>query len=454
MEDIITALATAWGEGGIAIIRVSGEGSLSLADKLFSASSQLSEYPPRHMVLGKMISASGEIFDEVLAVRFEKNKSYTGEESIEFHCHGGSVAAQKCIEELCALGARIAMPGEFTRRAFTNGRMDLPQAESVLGIIRAKSDRALIAANRTLQGKFSQEIRFFLDKLTNIAAKLEVDLDFPEEDEGLLPKKDAVQTLDSLVEEGDLLLKRCRCGMVLREGIKTAILGKPNVGKSSLLNALLCEERAIVTSVPGTTRDNIEDTVIHKGIPIKFIDTAGIRTTDDVVESMGVLRSRRFIDEADLCLLVLDASQPITDEDRTLWNDIKFKKHIVVLNKIDLPLYNNAKILNQISPISGIVSLSSLSSEGINELKEYIVTKFASADELGGSYAVTARQVNGIQNAVSALLSAKSALESTIGDDVAVSCIADARSNLAEVIGIDPTEDLIERIFGDFCVGK
>ena len=169
---------------------------------------------------------------------------------------------------------------------------------------------------------------------------------------------------------------------------------------------------------------------------------------------MGVLRSRRFIDEADLCLLVLDASQPITDEDRTLWNDIKFKKHIVVLNKIDLPLYNNAKILNQISPISGIVSLSSLSSEGINELKEYIVTKFTSADELGGSYAVTARQVNGIQNAVSALLSAKSALESTIGDDVAVSCIADARSNLAEVIGIDPTEDLIERIFGDFCVGK
>ncbi len=454
MEDIITALATAWGEGGIAIVRLSGKGSLSLADSVFSSRMKLSQYPPRHMALGKVLTSDGEIFDEVLAVRFEENKSYTGEESVEIHCHGGSLAAQRCIEELCARGARTAHPGEFTRRAFTNGRMDLAQAESVLGIIRAKSDEALTAANRTLQGKFSAEIKDFLGKLTELAAKLEVNLDFPEEDEGFITRTAASETIEELISCGNELQKKCKTGMALREGIKTAIIGKPNVGKSSLLNALLCEERAIVTSVPGTTRDNIEETVIHMGVPIRFIDTAGIRATDDIVESAGVTRSRAFMAEADLCLLVLDSSEPISEEETALLNDIKLKKHLVIMNKNDLPFYNNTKILNHISDKSGIVYLSSKYSCGIEELKDRIVKEFTSVGELNGGYAVTARQMNGVQAAAIALSAAKKSLDKSEGDDVTISCIADARASLASVLGIDPTEDLIERIFGDFCVGK
>lgn len=454
MEDIIVALATAWGESGIAIVRMSGEGCTALADRLFRSKKTLAEYPSRYLVLGKLVTTDEIPFDEILAVRFENKKSYTGEESVELQCHGGTVAAQKCIEELCALGARIALPGEFTRRAFTNGRIDLAQAESVLGIIKAQSDEALIAANRTLQGNFSKDILDFLEKLTNLAALLEVDLDFPEEDTGVITKAESISILNNLIESAHELEEKCRSGLVLREGIKAAIIGKPNVGKSSLLNALLREQRAIVTAVPGTTRDSIEETVIYRGIPIRFVDTAGIRATEDEVESIGVGRSIKLIKDADMCIWMLDSSEPFSDEDRELWRLIGEKPHVVALNKSDLVPYNNEKLLREITFNSNVISISALNSQGIENLKELIVKDFVNGNALAGSYGVTSRQMRGISAAISALVAARDTLIAKIGDDVALACIADARVALAEVIGADSTEDLVNRIFKDFCVGK
>lgn len=454
MDDIIVALASAWGESGISIVRLSGCGSVAITDKLFRSKRSLLESPPRYLVLGSLVDSEGSLFDEVLATRFEEGKSYTGEESVEIYCHGGTIPAQKCIEELCSLGARIAMPGEFTRRAYTNKRIDLSQAESVLSIIKAQSDEALTAANRTLQGKFSEEIGSFFEKVTELAALLEVELDYPEEDITATGTSATIATLDDLISKARELEDNCRSGLVLREGIKAAIIGKPNVGKSSLLNALLKKQRAIVTPIAGTTRDSIEETVIYRGIPIQFVDTAGIRATEDEIESIGVERSRTSIKEADIVIWVLDSSEPFTDEDRELWNLIEEKAHIIALNKSDLVPYDNKELLDEITANSRVISISALSSEGVEKLKELIAEDFIRDASFGASYSVTSRQMSGITAAINQLVEARSALAAEIGDDIALSCIAEARSSLAEVIGLDPTEDLVERIFGDFCIGK
>ncbi|NLX74960.1 MAG: GTP-binding protein, partial [Synergistaceae bacterium] len=256
------------------------------------------------------------------------------------------------------------------------------------------------------------------------------------------------------IETARELEENCRSGLVLREGIKAAIIGKPNVGKSSLLNALLQKQRAIVTPIPGTTRDSIEETVIYQGIPIHFIDTAGIRATEDQVESIGVERSKNSIEEADIIIWVLDSSEEFTEEDRVLWDLIKEKNHVIALNKSDLMPYDNKELLDDITSKSKVISISALSSEGIENLKGLIVEDFAKFSSFKGSYSVTSRQLSGITATIFSLVETKNALTSGIGDDIALTCIADARSSLAQVIGIDPTEDLVERIFGDFCVGK
>lgn len=454
MEDIITALATAWGESGISVVRLSGEGSVEIADKIFKGKKKLAEQPARLLNLGRLYTSSGDHFDEVLAVRFAKGASYTAEESVEIHCHGGLLPAQKCIEELCSLGARLAQPGEFTRRAFVNGRIDLPQAEAVLGVISAESDEALYASSRTLQGAFAEKIRSFLHKITGLAAFLEVDLDFPEEDEGYITKADSLKKLESLISDGETLLADCRSGLILKKGIRTAIIGRPNVGKSSLLNALLKEERAIVTSVPGTTRDRIEETFTHKGIPIRIIDTAGIRETKDEVESIGVNQSLKSITEADLCVWVIDAGDKLTEEEITLGKRVSSMKHLVVLNKSDIPQKISLDQLKKSFPSSRVASVSALKSDGIEGLKDIMVDEITGGKKITGGYGVTSRQIECLSAALTSLKETQEIISEDLGDDLSIICLSEARSHLARLLGIDATENLLDIVFSQFCIGK
>ncbi len=449
MNDIITALATAYGESGIAIVRLSGEGSAALAEQLLRGRKKLSEYPPRTMRLFTLCE-NGEAFDEALAVRFEKGSSYTGEESVELQCHGGLLPAHKCMEALCKNGARIAQPGEFTKRAFLNGRLDLSQAEAVLGIIKAKSSEALAASERTLQGKFTGEIRQFLEKLTTLAAQLEVDMDFPEDDTGLQSQEEFAAQINNVLAQGEKIASRCRAGMLLREGIRVAIVGKPNVGKSSLLNALLKEERAIVTEIPGTTRDKIEEQFIHNGITIRITDTAGIRNTDDKIEAIGIQTAIKAMNESDLAVWLIDSNDSFTEEDKKIGATLHDRKHITVFSKCDLPQNVSEKLFND----EEIIKISAAKNIGIEELKDKIISLVSDGAILSGSYGVSSRQLECISLALDALHSAQNAIMAGLGEDVTANSVEEARHQIAALLGLDPAEKLLDKVFSDFCVGK
>ncbi len=448
-EDIIAARATAWGEGGIAIVRLSGRGSACLAGKIFHGKRPFEEQPPRFMALGTLRARDGAVFDEALAVRFAEGASYTGEESAEIHCHGGALAAQKCVEELCALGARLAAPGEFTRRAFVSGRLDLPQAEAVLGIIKARSDEALEASARSLQGGLTAEIKKFMNELTNLAAALEVDLDFPEEGEGFIASGEIEAQMQELSSRCSALLSKCRSGMLLREGARVAIIGRPNVGKSSLLNALLEENRAIVTSAPGTTRDSIEETFVHKGLPIRVIDTAGIREADNEAEAIGVERSLKAMNEADVVILVVDGSEPALPC-RLGEREVRpAARTIIAVNKCDLPQRADIREFQAEYPDAPVISISAKSGAGVDALKELVFSRVAGGS-LSGGFAVSARQMECLAEAGAAISEAAA----TLPRDAATACVSEARAALASLLGLDAAEDLLDKVFSNFCVGK
>lgn len=449
-DDIIAALATAWGEGGIAIVRVSGEGSAKVVGKIFRSRGSFSEQPPRMMALGALVRRDGLQFDEALAVRFEAGHSYTGEESAELHCHGGAMAAQRCLEELFALGARMAEPGEFTRRAFLNGRIDLSQAEAVLGIIRARSDEALAASARTLHGEFTKKAESLSSEMTALAAALETDLDFPEEGEGFISSNEKEARLSELSRRCRELLDECRGGQLLREGVRCAITGAPNVGKSSLLNALLKRERAIVTPIPGTTRDSIEETFIYRGLPIRIIDTAGIRETEDEVEAIGVRRSLSSIEEADVTLWVVDSSEP----PQSIALPPKAERLIVVLNKGDLPAQTTEAEIRSIIGPAAVAAVSAATGEGLEGLMEAVMAAVVGGAPLSSSYSVTARQTEALSIAWEAVKAALEAQTGGTGADVTISALAEARQALASLLGQDASEELVDKIFSSFCVGK
>ncbi|MDO4988106.1 MAG: tRNA uridine-5-carboxymethylaminomethyl(34) synthesis GTPase MnmE [Synergistes sp.] len=450
-EDIITAAATAWGYGGIAIVRLSGEGCVSLAEKIILSKRTFHTQPPRYMSLVTLCGRDGEPFDEALAVRFERGGSYTGEESAEIQCHGGLLAAQRCVEELCAFGARLAEPGEFTRRAFVNGRINLAQAEAVAGIIKAESDEALSASARSLQNHFTDEIKSLMQRMTELSAALEVDLDFPEEGEGFIAHSARAERLKSLVNECRALKERCRCGMLLRDGVRAAIIGAPNVGKSSLLNALLAKNRAIVTSIPGTTRDSIEETFIYKGMPVRITDTAGIRETNDEIEAIGVRRSLKSMKEADIILRVVDTSADMPNADAISSDN---KRTIIVMNKCDLPAKFTECDARRIFGCDNVISISAATGEGIDELKKMIFALSTSDGDITNGYSVTLRQLECITNAENALTAALESVSYDMGDDIAVSCVFEAVSSLASLLGADASEEILDKIFGTFCVGK
>ena len=453
-NDIIAAIATSRGEAGIAIVRLSGEGSTQLLDRHFKGKRSLTDAPARTLCHGYLVSSDGEMLDEVLAVRFNKGESYTGEESAEIQCHGGLLPAQKCLDLMLESGAHMAKPGEFTQRAFLSGRIDLLQAESVLGIIRARSSAALSAAGRVLEGKLGEEVRSLMQDITQLAAEVEVHLDFPEDEPG--ETDDLANKIACLSEQTQKILQRCRAGALLQSGAAVALLGAPNAGKSSLLNALLGEERAIVTPIAGTTRDRIEGTLIHNGIPLRLVDTAGIRAAKDPIEEIGVERSLEMFESAEVCVWVTDASIPLSAEDLRHILSLKEKPHIIVLNKNDLDTCVTIQDIRALFMQSPILEVSAEHKKGVEELKNLITEHLTSNLSLEEGFTTAShRFLEEQQNCLSHLQESYRITQSasTQADAIAAS-LSYARQSLANLLGLDASEDLLNRIFSQFCVGK
>ncbi|MDO4218557.1 MAG: tRNA uridine-5-carboxymethylaminomethyl(34) synthesis GTPase MnmE [Synergistaceae bacterium] len=456
-EDIIVACGTPQGYGGISIIRISGVGAVSLAEKIFVSSKGLSNVPARYMTLGKLKDTEEQIFDTVLAVRFAEGQSYTGEEMVEFHCHGGFASANHCISQLLSLGARMAVNGEFTRRAYTNGKINLLQAEAVNAMISSSSTSALKAASRALTGELTVKIQDILRDLTNFSATLEVDLDFPEESDGFLTQEEKIAACNATLAALQKLLAKCKAGRLLQNGFNIAIIGLPNVGKSSTLNALLEKDKAIVTDIPGTTRDIVEDKIIIGGIPINIIDTAGIRDTNDIVENLGVERSCKVMEDADLILYLLDVSQDANDQINFVHKYITDTSSILLLNKIDLSKKKtrlSLEILQKNFPNKKIIEISAKNNIGIDSLKNEIFEFASASNDIENAYSVSARQEECLLQTQNEIETAIKLLSAGAMPDLIITHISNARQQIANFLGIDATEDLLDTVFSKFCVGK
>jgi tRNA modification GTPase len=362
--------------------------------------------------------------------------------------------AQLCLENLLRGGVRLAEPGEFTKRAFLNGRLDLSQSESVLGIIRSRSAEALRAAARTLSGELSSFAGGIREELLDLQSSLEAGLDFPEEGLPYRSGEELLGSVSTLKLSLEDLLDRCSVGLLLREGIRVALTGRPNVGKSSLLNALLKQSRAIVTALPGTTRDVIEESITYHGVPIRLVDTAGLRSPADEIEASGIERTQAELKRSDICLWLIDSSLPLDDGELSYIEQLRDKDHIIVLNKADLPPAVTEDTLHAISPESPVISLSSKTGAGLDLLKESILSLTTDSGALDAGLNVTARQLGEVRDALSAITEAETALSDDLGQDVAASLIAAARLCLERLLGLQSDDALLDSIFSRFCVGK
>ena len=454
--DTIAAIATSIGEGGISIIRVSGDKSIDIVDSIFIGKNnrKLHDLKSYTMRYGHIIDKSGSKLDEVIISYMKGPKSFTAEDTIEINCHGGVVGTNRILQELIRAGARMAEPGEFTKRAFLNGRIDLSQAEAVIDIIRAKTELSMKSALMQSEGTISKEIKIIRNKLLSVIAHIEATVDYPEEDMEEVTAGKVSGDVTEIISEIDMLLSTAEEGKILREGLSTVIVGKPNVGKSSLLNALVKEKRAIVTDVPGTTRDVIEEYISIEGIPVKIVDTAGIRETEDIVEKIGVEKSKEKIDEADLVILILDLSNKLTHEDREIIEYIKDKKYIVLLNKSDLDGKIEREELQSLKS-KYITNISVKTGEGLNYVKEHIKDLFFNGEiKTEGIFVTNNRHKESLIRAKENLESSLNALEYTSAIDLASIDIRNAWMNLGEITGESLEEDIIHKIFSEFCLGK
>jgi tRNA modification GTPase len=455
--DTIAAVATSIGEGGIGIIRVSGLHSLKVVSTIFKGKNNrsLEDIKSYTMRYGHVIDReSGEIIDEVIVSYMKGPRSFTAEDTVEINCHGGVIATNRVLQEVIKVGARLAEPGEFTKRAFLNGRIDLSQAEAVIDIIRAKTELSMRSALAQSEGRISREIKILRNKLLGIIAHIEVTVDYPEDDLEETSSRITSTQLSGVLKEIEKLLNSADEGKILREGLDTVIIGKPNVGKSSLLNALLMETRAIVTEIPGTTRDVIEEFMSIDGVPVKIIDTAGIRETEDIVEKIGVEKSKEKINEADLIILMLDVSRGLDIEDLEIIDYIKSRKYVVLLNKSDLP-----NILNK-GELSGlnsqfIIEVSAKTGEGLDRLKDAIKHLFFKGEVTSKDTMISnARHKQALIRAKEGCTAALEALKNTSAIDLASIDARNAWMSLGEITGETLEEDIIDKIFSEFCVGK
>ncbi len=458
-DDTIAAIATAIGEGGIGIIRLSGPDAIAVADRLFRAASGMpaAEQQTYRAAYGRIVDpASGQTVDEVLLLVMRAPRSYTREDVVEIHCHGGPLPLRRILALVLDAGARLAEPGEFTKRAFLNGRLDLSQAEAVIDVIRAKTDASLRMAVGHLAGAFSEKIRAYRQDILRLVAHLEAAIDFPEDDIEELAARDVAAAAEKLTADIDRLLATARTGRILREGLVTVIIGKPNVGKSSLLNALLGEKRAIVTEIPGTTRDIIEEVVNLGGIPIKVVDTAGIRETADVVERIGVARAREAVDQADLILLLLDASSPLAVEDKEVIGMLSGRPAIVLVNKTDLPSVIDMDEVRRLVAGKPVIRISALEGTGVEELSTAIVDIVYSSQvsQPEGAFVNNVRHSRILQEARDCLADALATIAAGMPPDCIVVDLRAAWERLGEITGETVGEDIIDQIFTQFCIGK
>jgi tRNA modification GTPase len=454
LDDTIAAIATPLGEGALAVIRLSGKSAFAIADNVFvpggKAYSKISS-APTHTIQYGHIAKDGDTIDEVLAAVMRAPRTFTREDVVEFTCHGGVLTAKMVLDATLASGARLAEPGEFTRRAFLNGRIDLAQAEAVADLIAARTELAVAAANEQLAGKLSQRINEVRDQMMLTLAHIEAHIDFPDEDIAPDTQAQLLGRLQRAVEFMDSLLRTANEGQVLRRGVRAAIIGRPNAGKSSLLNQLLGHDRAIVSSIPGTTRDTIEETANIRGIPIVFIDTAGLREGSDEIEVEGIRRSRTSFERAELILHVLDHSEPLTAADENYLREFATKKRIIVRNKVDLPRRLELPTLD-----APTVEISCATGRGIESLKDTI-KQLVWAGEIRADMLqvmINSRHQDALRRAREATANTINVLAGDGTLEIAAMELRIATNAIGEVVGKTSTEDLLDSIFSQFCIGK
>lgn len=454
-DDTIAAIATPLGEGGLAVIRVSGREALGIADRCFSPLGKASAKPSTvasHTIHFGHVVREQHIVDEVLLAVMRSPRTFTREDVVELTCHGGLLPAKAVLDTVLAAGARLAQPGEFTRRAFLNGRIDLAQAEAVADLIHSRTELALRAANEQLAGKLSQRINQLRDLLMQTLAHIEAHIDFPEEDISPDTRQQLIARLEQCLLYVNQLLSTANEGQILRRGIRAAIIGRPNAGKSSLLNQLLGHERAIVSPIPGTTRDTIEETANIRGVPVVFIDTAGLREFGDEIELEGMRRSRLSLQRAELILHVLDGSGPLTEQDNRFLVEFAAKKRVLVRNKADLP--RRLQLPPEFK--EPVLDVSCLTGQGLEPLKDAIKALVWSgelrADML--EVMINSRHEDALQRTKTALGHTLEGLRSEHTLEVIAMELRIAANAVGEVVGKTTTEDLLDSIFSQFCIGK
>lgn len=457
MEDTIAAVATAYGEGGIGIIRISGEEALPILQEIFEFHGDTDTFTSRRMTYGKIIDKEkNQIIDEVLAVYMKGPKTYTAEDVVEINCHGSMVSLRKTLALVLRKGARLAEPGEFTKRAFLNGRLDLSQAEAVIDMIRAKTDKSFDVAVSQLEGRLSLKVEEIRQKLLDLLVDITVNIDYPDED---IEEMTYEKLEESIVETQDMiekLLATSSTGKMIREGIKIAIVGKPNVGKSSLMNGLLKETRAIVTDIPGTTRDTIEEVLSIRNIPVYLVDTAGIRETSDKVEKMGIEKSKEAFNQADFILFLLDGSRPLEEEDLQIMELLKERKSLVLINKRDLGEAISIEEIAAKLPASQVIEASLLKWQGITEIEDAVEDLVYGGEivQKESMMVNNVRHIELLQQAVKSLTDALHMSEMREALDFIEVDVKNAYERLGEIIGETVSDDIINEVFARFCLGK
>lgn len=456
-EETISAVITALGEGAVGIVRISGENALAVGEKMFRAASgkKLAEYTPNTLVYGHVYEEDS-LIDEVLAVYMKAPRSYTAEDVVEIQCHGGVQSLKKILELSYKEGARPAEPGEFTKRAFLNGRIDLTQAEAVMDIIKSRSEASLKLAVRQQNGQLAKALRSLRTDLVDIIVNLEAVIDYPEEDIEDVTFGKVQESISTSCEKIENLLAHAHTGKILREGLRTAIVGRPNVGKSSLLNALLKEDRAIVSEYAGTTRDVIEEQLLLDGVPLVLADTAGIRQTDDFVEAIGVERSKQHLQDAELVICVVDGSVPLTPEDEDILEAAQAKPFVIIVNKSDKDINDNFLALQERFGKEQVMALSAKTTQGIDEftawLKNFVYGSEGALSD--GVYVQNARHEQLLREALGFLEDAGNAAENMLPYDCIVIDVRNAIDLLGEITGDTVQDEIINQIFSRFCIGK